>query len=54
LLTEAKYNEEVEILKKCKEQEDAAGGKFETIYGDVDTRDKSLLDVTLSNGFKDV
>ena len=55
MLTEAKYNEEVEILKKCKVQEDAAGSsKFESIYGDVDNRDNSLLDITLSNGFKDV
>lgn len=30
------------------------GGKFEAIYGDIDTRDNSKRNVELSNGFKDV
>ena len=49
-----KYTEELDVLNKCKEQEDKSGGKFESIYGDIDTRDKVLEDVQLSNGFKDV
>jgi len=43
-----KYDEELEVLRKCKEQEDkdgASGGKFVTKYGDVDTRVVSSTDV---------
>lgn len=39
ILGEDKYNEELEVLKKCKEQEEAHGGKFEAIFGDIDKRD---------------
>lgn len=54
LIGEAKYHEEIATLKLLKEQEDKAESKFEAVYGDVDSRDASLRDITLSPGFKDV
>jgi len=44
----------LEVLKKCKEQEDKSGSKFEAISGDIDTRPNALLDVQLSSGFTEV
>jgi hypothetical protein len=50
---QVKYDEELEVLNKCKDQE-KDNAKFEAVYGDVDTRDTSKHDITLSKGFKDV
>ena len=50
MIGEKKYDEELEVLKKMKNDEELKG-EFLAIDGDVDQRDKALLDLTLQNGF---
>eukprot|EP00355_Strombidium_rassoulzadegani_P005981 CAMPEP_0168618914 /NCGR_PEP_ID=MMETSP0449_2-20121227/6324_1 /TAXON_ID=1082188 /ORGANISM="Strombidium rassoulzadegani, Strain ras09" /LENGTH=263 /DNA_ID=CAMNT_0008659817 /DNA_START=117 /DNA_END=908 /DNA_ORIENTATION=+ len=50
MITQAKYDEEMEVLKKCKDQEEKKGN-FRTQEGDVDSRPDSLKDGDLSKGF---
>lgn len=51
LIGEEKYKEELEVVKKLVEQE-TNKGIFEAIEGAVDTRDQSLHDMELTQGFK--
>ena len=51
LIGKAKFNEEMEVLKKLVEQEKKIT-KFEAIDGNVDTRDQALKDIELGAGFK--
>lgn len=45
-----KYDEELEVIQKCVEQE-TKKGMFEAIDGDVDSRDASYKNMTLIKGF---
>jgi ABC-type multidrug transport system fused ATPase/permease subunit len=47
---QAKYDEEIEVLKKLEEAE-LQKGNFEAIEGDIDTRGQELLDCELSTGY---
>lgn len=49
MITDAKYDEEMKVLKIIAEN-DVKKGSFEAL-GDVDARDKHLIDVELSTGF---
>ena len=51
LIGEAKYNEEIDVLHKLVEAEKKKG-EFASIKGDIDTRDESLKDTELANGFE--
>ena len=51
MIGQKKYDEEMEILQKIKKDEELKG-EFLAIDGDVDQRDKALLDVNLQNGFQ--
>ena len=46
MIGEKKYIEELEVLKKIQKDEELKG-EFLAIDGDVDQRDKALLDMTL-------
>jgi len=48
---QAKFDEELDLLKKIDEQEQQKG-VFQAIQGDVDVRDQALKDVPLSQGFE--
>ena len=48
---QAKFDEELDLLKKIDEQEQQKG-VFQAIQGDVDVRDHALKDVPLSQGFE--
>lgn len=50
LIGQEKYDEEIGVLGKCKEQEEKAG-EFQCIDGAVDERSKDLLDIQLNPGF---
>lgn len=50
LISQAKYDEEMDVLKKCEEQEKKQG-KFQVISGSIDKRAASLNDIELSDGF---
>ena len=47
----AKFDEEIKSLLAI-EKEEAKLGNFQAISGDVDTRDQSLHDIVLSEGFE--
>jgi len=47
---QAKYDEELEVMKKCVEQE-TKKGVFEAIDGDIDIRDNTYKSVSLVKGF---
>jgi len=49
MIGEAKYDEELAVLKLC-EENDKKKGAFQAM-GDIDQRDDKLKDVTLSAGF---
>lgn len=49
MIGQAKYDEEIALLKAV-EKQDELKGAFQAM-GDVDTRDASLRDVTLCSGF---
>lgn len=51
LIGQQKYDEEVNLLKEV-EKEDEKKGAFHAVAGDIDRRDASLKDITLSTGFE--
>lgn len=51
LIGKEKYDEELDVVKKLKAQEEKKGN-FDAIDGDIDTRDKQLHDVPLVKGFE--
>jgi len=51
LIGKEKYDEEIEILTKIETNESKAEG-FQAMVGDIDTRDDSKRDVTISDGFE--
>lgn len=54
IIGQKKYDEELEVLKKCVEQENAKG-TFQAIEGDVDERkinNPKLIDIELHAGFE--
>jgi hypothetical protein len=51
LIGEAKYNEELEVMQKIKDDFDKKG-EFVAIEGNVDTRDSNLKDIELHKGFE--
>jgi len=53
MIGDKKYEEELGILKKMKDQEDKRG-EFLAINGNVDSRSASLLDTTLASGYETV
>jgi len=50
IITQEKYDEELDVIKKMVTQE-TNKGVFEAIDGDVDGRDKVLKDLDLVKGF---
>jgi len=51
LISQKKYDEEMELLNKIEESE-KKGGKFIAKEGDIDSRSDELIDITLNPGFK--
>lgn len=50
IITQEKYDEELDVIKKMVIQE-TNKGVFEAIEGDIDCRDKALKDLDLMKGF---
>jgi len=50
LIGQAKYDEEIDVLKKLVEQ-NKAKGIFQAVKGDIDTRPESLKDVEMHPGY---
>lgn len=51
MIGKEKYDEELDIMKKLVEQEHNKG-VFEAIEGNVDTRNATLKDIQLMEGFE--